>query len=95
MPATLAIKYDVPLISVWQYRETPFGPHRLIAEAPIEIPHTGDRVEDIRIMTQEMVSRVESWVRQKPGQWLWGHRRWKTRPKEEQECPQSPSISTT
>ena len=50
-----------------------FGPQ-------IEIPHTADAAADIRAGTQLCTSVIESWIRRYPDQWLWIHRRWKTRP---------------
>jgi KDO2-lipid IV(A) lauroyltransferase len=50
-----------------------FGPE-------IEIPHTADATADILAGTQLCTSAIESWIRRYPDQWLWIHRRWKTRP---------------
>jgi len=50
-----------------------FGPE-------IEIPHTEDVSADIVEGTQRCTSAIESWIRRYPDQWLWVHRRWKTRP---------------
>jgi KDO2-lipid IV(A) lauroyltransferase len=50
-----------------------FGPE-------IEIPHTADAAADILAATQLCTSVIESWIRRYPDQWLWIHRRWKTRP---------------
>jgi len=50
-----------------------FGPE-------IEIPHTADASADILAGTQLCTSAIESWIRRYPDQWLWIHRRWKTRP---------------
>ena len=50
-----------------------FGPQ-------IEIPHTADAAADILAATQLCTSVIESWIRRYPDQWLWIHRRWKTRP---------------
>ncbi|MFP5210145.1 MAG: lysophospholipid acyltransferase family protein [Acidobacteriota bacterium] len=50
-----------------------FGPE-------IEIPHTGDVAGDILEGTRRCTQAIESWVRRYPDQWLWIHRRWKTRP---------------
>ncbi len=50
-----------------------FGPQ-------IEIPHTSDAQADILAGTQLCTAAIESWIRRYPDQWLWIHRRWKTRP---------------
>ena len=50
-----------------------FGPE-------VPIPHTGDVASDILAATQLCTAAIESWIRRYPDQWLWIHRRWKTRP---------------
>ena len=50
-----------------------FGPE-------VEIPHTEDVAEDILEGTRRSTKAIESWIRRYPDQWLWIHRRWKTRP---------------
>lgn len=50
-----------------------FGPE-------IEIPHTANASADILVGTQLCTEAIESWIRRYPDQWLWIHRRWKTRP---------------
>ncbi len=46
----------------------------------IEIPHTEDVAGDIVEGTRRCTAAIESWIRRYPDQWLWIHRRWKTRP---------------
>ena len=53
-----------------------FGPE-------IEIPHTESVAEDILEGTRRCTSAIEAWIRRYPDQWLWIHRRWKTRPASE------------
>jgi len=39
-----------------------------------------DHEADILAATQQCASATEAWIRRYPDQWLWIHRRWKTRP---------------
>ncbi len=48
---------------------------------PVELPDTGDAVENIKVLTQRMTAKVEEFVRRYPDQWLWIHKRWHTQPK--------------
>ena len=52
--------------------------------AEVKIPHTDDVAADILLGTQLSTLAIESWIRRYPDQWLWIHRRWKTRPAGEQ-----------
>jgi len=45
------------------------------------IPHiTGDEEADVRRLTTELSLFTENMIRKYPDQWLWIHKRWKTRP---------------
>jgi KDO2-lipid IV(A) lauroyltransferase len=46
----------------------------------LHIVRTGDDEVDIVTNTQICTTAIEQWVRRHPEQWLWVHRRWKTRP---------------
>jgi Kdo2-lipid IVA lauroyltransferase/acyltransferase len=46
----------------------------------VEMPHTDDVAADILEGTRRCTSVLETWIRRYPDQWLWIHRRWKTRP---------------
>ena len=46
----------------------------------VELVRTGDDATDIRENTQRFTRVIENYVRRHPDQWLWVHRRWKTRP---------------
>lgn len=50
-----------------------FGPE-------LEFAQTGDSEGDVAAATQQCNDVLESWIRRYPDQWLWIHRRWKTRP---------------
>ncbi|MHB8417608.1 MAG: lysophospholipid acyltransferase family protein [Myxococcales bacterium] len=58
----------------------PDGRVRLHIEGPFEVPRTGRPADDVRAHTQSLVAAIERQIRARPEQWLWLHRRWKTRP---------------
>jgi KDO2-lipid IV(A) lauroyltransferase len=73
--ATLALRYDALLVGVYTER---LGPHRMriTMEPPLDVPRTGDAEADTRAIMTAINARVESWVRARPDQWLWLHKRW-------------------
>jgi KDO2-lipid IV(A) lauroyltransferase len=40
------------------------------------VQNTGDREQDERQILTDINLLLEEWVRQRPEQWLWIHRRW-------------------
>jgi KDO2-lipid IV(A) lauroyltransferase len=46
----------------------------------LELVCTGNDEQDMVTNTQLCTTAIEAWVRRYPEQWLWVHRRWKTRP---------------
>lgn len=79
--AIMALRTGVPVIPAFIVREG--ERHRVIVEKPLEIARTGDLERDIREATALFTRTIESYVRRHPDQWLWVHRRWKTRPNAE------------
>jgi KDO2-lipid IV(A) lauroyltransferase len=67
----------VPGFLLWEAAEQRYVLH---FGEQIEIEETQDSESDIVALTQECTRVIESWVRRYPDQWLWIHRRWKTRP---------------
>ncbi len=61
----------------------PDGRYRLVYHPPLAWEPSGNRLDDIATLTQRLTTIIEDWVRANPEQWLWMHRRWKTRPPRE------------
>jgi KDO2-lipid IV(A) lauroyltransferase len=50
---------------------------------PILAPETGDPVADGDELVRRAIAAMEEAARRQPGAWLWLHRRWKVRPRDE------------
>ena len=59
----------------------PDGRIRVIIEEPIPFMEQGGIDKNISFMTQVYTSKIEDIVRKYPEQWLWTHRRYRTRPR--------------
>lgn len=70
----------VPGFLIWEEK---LGKHRLCFDPPLKLIETGDRARDVFENTRLFNKVLESYVRKYPDQWLWIHRRWKTRPEGE------------
>ena len=74
-PALLARGRDVPLYAGVVFREN--GVTFRIKTTEIPVSRTADRETDIVETTASIQRCFEAYVREKPGQWMWGHRRWR------------------
>jgi len=45
---------------------------------PLVMPRSADDAADVVALMTEVTAIVESWVRERPDQWLWLHRRWRS-----------------
>lgn len=73
--AKLVRQYDCEVYPARSIR-LPGGRHRLEVEPAIDIPRLADGSVDIPATAQKLNDKVESWVREYPGQWQWFHDRW-------------------
>ena len=73
--AKFALRYRCPVITARSERLA--GAHfRITFSPPIDLPASGDAKADTQTLMTEMNAIIETWVRERPGQWLWLHRRW-------------------
>ena len=78
-PAAIAMKMGCPMLPCFIVREGPLR-HKIIIGDPVPLVNTGNQAEDIIANTQKWSSVVEAYIRKYPEQWVWIHKRWKTRP---------------
>src|SRR5882762_5271388 len=78
--ARIAMRTDaavVPGFTVWDSKLRKYILH---FDPAVELIRTGDDQADIVANTAKFTKVIEAFIRKYPDQWLWVHRRWKTRP---------------
>jgi len=70
----------VPGFLIW---DASLRKHRLRLDPPVQLIETGNLEHDVLENTKVFNKILESYIRAYPDQWLWIHRRWKTRPEGE------------
>ena len=78
--ARIALRTDaavVPGFTVW---DPALKKYRLRFEPAVQLLRTGNDEADAVTNTALFTKIIEDYVRKYPDQWLWVHRRWKTRP---------------
>jgi Kdo2-lipid IVA lauroyltransferase/acyltransferase len=79
----LAMEYQVPIIVGYARRINDRFQFQ-VGASDVIFPQDWNTQEDpLRYITQRYTRAIEAFVREDPGQYLWVHRRWKTRPKGE------------
>ena len=73
--ATLALKYECP---VWPVRVERLAgaTFRVTVYPKLAMPQEGTREERILAIMTTVNRILEDWIRERPEQWLWLHRRW-------------------
>lgn len=81
--ATLALRTDaavIPVSAPWDEKRQRFV---FRGESPLEPIRTGDEKLDVEVNTAQYARAIERHIRAHPEQWLWVHKRWRTRPEGE------------
>ena len=84
--ALLAIQHDVPIIVGYARRLSPRFQYELGCQRIIRPEEWKGRDDEVYWITQEYTRALEEVVRQAPEQYLWMHRRWKSRPRDERSA---------
>jgi KDO2-lipid IV(A) lauroyltransferase len=78
--ARLAMLTGAPIIPVFLVRDGEGPRHRIEVLPDVEIAPAEDRESAIQATTERCSKVVEEMIRRYPEQWIWFHKRWKTRP---------------
>jgi KDO2-lipid IV(A) lauroyltransferase len=78
--ARMALRTDAAVVPGFTIWDEALGKYRLRFDPALDLIRTGDLEADIIANTQKFTKVIEDYVRKYPEQWLWVHRRWKTRP---------------
>jgi Kdo2-lipid IVA lauroyltransferase/acyltransferase len=78
--ARIALRTDAAVVPGFTIWDEALDKYRLRFDPALELIRSGDQEADIIANTQLFTKVIEGYVRKYPDQWLWVHRRWKTRP---------------
>ncbi len=78
--ARIALRTDAAVVPGFTIWDPVLRKYRLRFDPAVNLVRTGDDEKDIVTNTQLFTKIIEDYVRRYPDQWLWVHRRWKTRP---------------
>jgi len=79
----VALKTDAAVVPGFTIWDPGLKKYRLRFDPPVKLIRTKDREADVVANTALFTKIIEDYVRRYPDQWLWVHRRWKTRPQGE------------
>jgi KDO2-lipid IV(A) lauroyltransferase len=82
--ADLALRFGCPVFVGWSRRRGPKAGDGYVLEVepvPYDPAPADKEVEALRI-TATCTARIEQAIRRSPSEWVWMHRRWKTKPPE-------------
>jgi KDO2-lipid IV(A) lauroyltransferase len=78
--ARVALRTGAAVVPGFIHWDVEMRKYRLGFERAVELVHSGDEDRDVRENTARFNQVLEAYIRRFPDQWLWVHKRWKTRP---------------
>jgi KDO2-lipid IV(A) lauroyltransferase len=81
-PAVASLRTGSAVIPFFSFHDPASGAYTARFWPQVTIQPTGDQSADIRLITMKINEALEEAIRHAPEQWLWFHKRWKTRPGE-------------
>ena len=85
--ALVARKTHAPMVAAFNHRR-PDGGYRIVVQQVLA-SEIEDENQAIEADTKELTARIEAHIRQYPAEWVWMHRRWRTRPEDQEADPGS------
>ncbi len=81
--ARIALRTDAAVVPGFTLWDAQLRKYILRFDPAVEMVRTGNEAFDVVANTAKFTKIIEDYVRRYPEQWLWVHRRWKTRPEGE------------
>jgi len=78
--ARIALRTDAAVVPGFLFWDERRRKYCLQFQPAVDLVRTGDEEADVVENTARFTRAIEDFVRAHPDQWLWVHRRWKTRP---------------
>lgn len=72
--AQFSLRYHMPIFMVRVVRTE--GAHFNWSLEPLVYEKTGDNERDVNTIMRAINATYESWIRERPAQWFWVHKRW-------------------
>jgi Kdo2-lipid IVA lauroyltransferase/acyltransferase len=73
--AVLALRFDCDVLPL-RVERLDGARFRVTVFPPLPLPRSGDPHADVAALMAQVNMTLEGWVRDRPEQWLWVHRRW-------------------
>lgn len=82
-PVILAQRTGASLIPCFIIRQ-PDDTHTIVFEPEVDVPQSRSEHDTVAVTIQKLTTIIESYIRRYPAEWGWFHRRWKSKPQQQQ-----------